>query len=180
MLLIIDVQKGFDDPSWGDRNNPGAEANISRLLEAWRTANRPVIHVRHFSRTAASPLHPGRDGSAFKDEAMPWPQEPILSKQVNSAFIGTNLERRLKAYSSGTLVVVGLTTDHCVSTTTRMAANLGFTPYVIDDATAAFGRVGHTGEYFPPELIHAVNLASLHDEFAQVVSTETLLQRLLT
>lgn len=178
VLLIIDVQTGFDDPRWGLRNNPDAEANMARLLVAWRTTSRPVIHVQHLSTDPASSLHPDQAGCAIKDIVQPSPGEPILTKHVNSAFIGTDLEQRLREHGHQMLVIVGLTTDHCVSTTTRMAANLGFRPYVMSDATATFGKRDHRGTYFSADVVHAINLASLHNEFAQIVDTSTLLRGL--
>src|SRR5262245_9281743 len=95
-LLLIDVQQGFDAPYWGARNNPSAEANIERLLEAWRSAREPIFHVKHNSRAAKSPLHPDNPGNAFKDFAAPRAGEPAFGKDVNSAFIGTDLEARLR------------------------------------------------------------------------------------
>ena len=63
----------------------------------------------------------------FLDFARPQEErgEVVIHKGVNSAFIGTDLERVIKGRDIRTLLVAGLTTDHCVSTTTRMAANLG-------------------------------------------------------
>lgn len=175
-LLVIDVQKGFDDSSWGKRNNLDAEKNIQCLLKFWRSQNRPVIHVQHSSKNPQSTLYPKNPGWHFKNEAMPKSNEPIFHKSVNSAFIGTNLEKHLFEQSVRSLVIVGLTTDHCVSTTTRMASNLGFEVFLVADATATFGKTGIHGEKYEPEIIHEVHLASLNGEFCQVINTELLLK----
>jgi nicotinamidase-related amidase len=175
VLLIIDVQKGFDLPSWGVRNNPTAESNISRLLESWRKASKPIIHVRHMSVEPNSPLKPGQPGNEFKGEVSPIDGEHVEEKNVNSAFIGTGLEKYLRKNGFDTLVITGLTTDHCVSTTTRMAGNLGFRTYVVADATATFDRTGYDGNHYSAETIHASALASLHQEFATVVNTAEIL-----
>ena len=174
-LLIIDVQQGFDDPVWGRRNNPDAEQNIARLLETWRRARGPVFHIQHLSRDPASPLRPGQPGADIRDEVAPASGEPVITKEVNSAFIGTDLERRLRDDGISDLVIVGLTTNHCVSTTVRMAANLGFRTWVVSDATAAFDRTGHDGRYFNGEDVHALSLASLHGEFATVIGSEAII-----
>ena len=176
-LVLIDVQRAFDDPSWGPRNNPDAEARIAELLAAWRGRGLPVIHVHHASRNPASTLHPTHPGFAFKPEALPLPGEPTIRKDVNSAFIGTDLEARLRRAGIATVVLAGLTTNHCVSTSTRMAGNLGFETYLVADATATFDRVGHDGRRWPAELVHDVSLASLHGEFATVLSAEEAIAR---
>lgn len=175
-LLVIDVQQGFDSPYWGVRNNPGAEANIAKLLELWRRVSGPVVHVRHMSTEPESPLRPGQPGNDFKPEALPIDGEHIEEKQVNSGFIGTQLEQYLRRNQIDTVVIVGLTTDHCVSTTTRMAGNFGFKVYVVEDATATFDRVGHDGKHYSAEDIHRYALTSLHNEFATVVSTDYIVK----
>lgn len=177
-LLIIDVQQGFDDPIWGKRNNPNAEANIALLLAKWRAHKRPIIHVRHSSVEANSPLRPNTPGWAFKAEAQPLPTEKQFQKTVNSAFIGTDLESYLHAQNITALVIVGLTTDHCVSTTTRMAGNLGFDTTLISDATATFDRAGHDGTHYSAKEIHNIQLASLNGEFCVVRSTADILENL--
>ena|SRR5208282_938496 len=177
-LIIVDVQKGFDDPKWGRRNNPQAESNIRKLLNTWRGSRMPVFYIQHCSQMADSPLRPGTPGNEIKEIVAPSNGEPIVTKTVNSAFIGTDLEAQLKRDNIETLVVVGITTDHCVSTTARMAGNMGFEVYVVSDATATFDRAGPDGKLYKAEEIHAVNLASLHNEFATVVDTKNLLNSL--
>jgi nicotinamidase-related amidase len=175
VLLIIDVQKGFDDPVWGIRNNPKAEENIEKLLNGWRKSHRPVFHVQHLSIQPGSPLASGLPGCAIKEAVKPAEGEPVFQKHVNSAFIGTNLEEQLRERGFDNIVIVGLTTPHCVSTTTRMAGNLGFNTYVVSDATAAFDMIGPDGHRYPASQIHAVSLATLHGEFATVIETKDLL-----
>jgi nicotinamidase-related amidase len=176
VLLLIDVQKAFDDPRMGaNRNNRDAEQNIARVLEAWRREQRPVIHVRHMSREPQSPLRPGLPGNDFKEEARPLPGEAVLEKSVNSAFIGTDLEQRLRALGCERLVVAGLTTDHCVSSTVRMSANLGFRTVLLEDCTATYDRETFEGRKLAANDVHAAALASLHGEFAEVTTSDELL-----
>ena len=145
------------------------------FFERWRELNLPVFHAQHSSQNPASPLHATSPGFAIKDEVKPAPEEPVLVKNVNSAFIGTDLKERLDQAGINTLVVVGLTTNHCVSTTVRMAGNYGHRTIVVSDATAAFDTIGIHGETYGAEIVHLTSLASLNDEFAAVVDTEDLL-----
>ncbi len=176
-LLLIDIQKGFDDISYwgGQRNNPDAEENAFSLLELWRICNLPIFHVKHCSTNPVSPLREGHPGNDFKDLVMPREGETIVKKNVNSAFIGTVLKTQLDQSGILKLVIAGLTTDHCVSTTTRMAGNYGYDTYLVGDATATFNKKGSNGQHYPAELIHETALASLNGEFASVVTTEFLL-----
>lgn len=174
-LLVIDVQNGFTDPAWGRRNNPDAEANVARLIAAWRSTKRPVRHVHHASGSPAGHFRVGTSGHEPMPEAMPLVGEPVHLKAVNSAFIGTTLEQGLRSDGVDTLVVAGLTTNHCVSTTVRMAGNLGFATFVVADATAAFERRGLDGAMRSAAEVHANALSDLSDEFATVVSTEAAL-----
>ncbi|MCB0333729.1 MAG: cysteine hydrolase [Bdellovibrionales bacterium] len=173
-LILVDVQKGFDFPVWGERNNADAEERISTLLGKWRKDGHPVIHIQHSSKEVDSPLSPDSSGFDFKPEAMPRAGEPIFVKHVNSAFIGTALEKYLRDSEISDLVFVGLTTNHCVSTSCRMAANLGFNVWVVSDATATFAREGFDGQLYSAQQIHDISLANLHGEFAQVVTTSDL------
>ncbi len=175
-LIVIDMQKGFDDPVWGQRNNPQAESNIARLLADWRHAKRHVYHVQHMSTNPRSPLRPGQEGNDFKPAAKPWPDEAVTQKSVNSSFIGTDLEQQLRQAGIRTLVVAGINTNHCVSTTVRMAGNLGFEAYVVSDATATFDMKGPDGKIYPVEVMHLVGLTELHGEFASVLDTEAVLR----
>lgn len=173
-LLIIDVQKGFDDPEWGNRNNRDAEKQIQRLLETWRETGRPIIHVQHMSCEGESPLRPNQQGNEFKPETAPRAGEPVFQKEVNSAFIETNLETHLHDREIQSIVITGLTTNHCVSTTTRMAENLGFNPIVVTDATAAFEQEGVDGQKHSAATVHEVALANLRDEFAVTVTADEI------
>ena len=177
VLVLIDVQKAFDDPKWGERNNPQAEDNIAHLLNEWRMQKRPVIHFRHISQKPTSLFYFNSETSAIKDEVAPLPDEPVMTKHVNSCFIGTNFEAWLRENGYRELVIAGLTTAHCVSTTTRMAENLGFTPYLVADATAAFATE-FRGKHYTAEEVHQATLATLHGEFATVLATAELLASL--
>jgi nicotinamidase-related amidase len=177
-LLLIDIQKGFEDVAYwgGQRNNVDAEKNAGRLLHAWRSASLPVFHVQHCSRNPRSPLRESHKGNAFQDVVKPQPGEPVIKKHVNSAFIGTDLQQQLDHLKISQLVVAGLTTDHCISTTVRMAGNLGYDTHLVSDATATFNKRAIDGTNYPAEIIHDTALASLREEFATIVTTQWLLE----
>jgi nicotinamidase-related amidase len=175
-LILIDIQKSFNDPFWGERNNPEAERNINILLTMFRSNCMPIFHVQHLSISPESPLQSGQCGVEFMEFAQPIHGEYVFQKNVNSAFIGTQLEKVLRKNNIKTLIFVGISTDHCVSTTVRMASNLGFKAFVIADATIAFERLGFDGARYSAEDVHAITLASLHNEFATVISTTELIK----
>lgn len=179
-LLLIDIQKGFEDVAYwgGHRNNLDAEEKAGKLLAFWRNHGWPVIHVKHNSTNPASPLVKGKPGNEIQDVVKPLTHEVVVEKSVNSAFIGTDLQSMLEEKGIRSLVIAGLTTDHCVSTTTRMAGNLGFETFLVADACATFDKVGVNGERYSAGLIHEISMASLHDEFAKVVTLESLFQYL--
>ena len=173
-LVIIDVQQAFDDPAWGARNNPDAEVNVARLLTAWRQAGWPLVHVRHANDGPVGRFRRQVSGFQPKPDARELPGELVMVKTVNSAFIGTDLRNVLTAHG-GEVICVGLTTDHCVSTTVRMAANYGFATTIVSDATATFDRVGPDGQRWTAEEMHDSALAGLNDEFAAVRTTDQVL-----
>ncbi len=171
-LIVVDVQRAFDEweAAGKRRNNPQAVARILDLLSSFRDRGAPIFHIRHASTRPNSSFAPGATGYPVKDEAREIEGEPVIVKRVNSAFIGTDLEARLRAAGITTLVICGATTNHCVETTTRMAGNLGFDAALVRDATWTFDRVGPDGDAHSAEDIHAMTLANLNGEFARIVS----------
>jgi nicotinamidase-related amidase len=171
-LIVIDVQRAFDqlEAAGKRRNNPGAVDRIVELLAAFRGGGLPIFHIRHQGTRPNSSFLPGGAGYPVRHEAREIEGEPVIVKQVNSAFIGTDLENRLRAADIATLVICGATTNHCVETTTRMAGNLGFDARLVRDATWTFDRVGPDGDQHSAEEIHAMTLANLNGEFAGIVT----------
>lgn len=178
VLLIIDLQKAIDHSSWGERNNPDAEERVANLLQAWRSTHRPVYHVRHDSTEAASHYRPGQPGNAFKAEAQPNPGEIVIVKRTNSAFIGTDLETRLRKAKQTVLIVTGVITNNSVEATVRMAGNLGFDAFLVEDATFTFGRKDWQGTWRTADEVHAMSLANLDGEYCSVVRTSEVLEAL--
>ncbi|HET9231572.1 MAG TPA: isochorismatase family protein, partial [Vitreimonas sp.] len=146
------------------------------LLGQARANAMRVFHVKHNSRSSRSPLHPDNPGNALKDIVAPIAGERVIGKNVNSAFIGTDLEAQLRAGDIDSVIIVGLTTPHCISTTARMASNLGFATTIVSDATAAHAGKGPDGKEVDAETMHYHALAALNGEFAKIVTTEELLR----
>ncbi len=176
-LLLIDVQQAFDEPYWGARNNPQAETVIADLLAQWREKNWPVIHIRPCSTEPNSTLRADRPGNAYKVEALPPAHEIEFCKSVNSAFIGTGLHEYLQQQGIQTLVIAGISTDHCVSTSVRMAGNLGYQNFLIEDACFTFDKRDRHGQLHSAQALHEAHLASLDHEFCTVTSSAEILQK---
>ncbi|MBJ2246582.1 cysteine hydrolase family protein [Pseudomonas haemolytica] len=174
-LLIIDMQKGMGNPSLGRRNNPDAELHIQQLLNAWRRAQRPIIHVRHISRSPVSVFWPGQPGCEFQDALQPLAHEHVVEKNVPDAFIATGLERWLHTRSIKQLVIAGVITNNSVEATVRSGGNLGFDVIVAADACFTFDQTDLSGRLWPAEDVHALSLSNLAMDYARVLHTGEIL-----
>lgn len=175
--MLIDLQNAIDDPSWGSRNNPHAEAQISALLTAWRDRRLPLLHIRHMSTDPDSKYRPGTPGNEFKTFAAPLAAEEVLEKDTNSAFVGTNLHAMLQDRGITDIVIVGVITNNSVEATARMAGNLGYRAVVVSDATYTFNKVDFGGREHSAETVHNMSLANLDREYATILSTEAVLSQ---
>jgi len=180
VLLPVDLQQAFDASPWPRRWNEAVDANGQALLKAWREHGLPIIHIRHDSVAAGSTLAPGASGNGFRPGFGPVGDEPLVTKSVNAAFIGTDLDLRLRRLGVNTLVVFGIATDMCVSTTVRVGANLGYNMILVEDACDCFDLPDGKGGTIPAETIHAAHVASLRREFADVTTTKAALEALKT
>lgn len=177
-LVVVDVQEGFDDPSWGPRNNPAFEQNLQALIAAFTARGLPRVHVRHDSDEADSPLHPSSPGNRLEAYVDPEP-DLLVTKQVNSAFHGTpDLHAWLSGRGIGSIVVTGITTNHCCETTARVGGNLGYDVVFVTDATHTFDLTGPDGRVHPADEVAAMTSANLDGEFATVLSTAQVLETL--
>jgi len=174
VLLPVDMQQAFDDGTWPRRWNEAVDANGLALVAAWRTAGRPIIHVRHDSISPGSTLAAGTPGNDFRPGFGPVGDEPLISKGVNSAFIGTDLDLRLKRLGARHVIVFGITTDMCVSTTIRTGANLGWDMIMVPDACDCFDLPDGKGGTIRAEDSHAAHVATLAFEFCRTFSTSEL------
>ena len=170
-LIVVDVQKGFEDPVWGERNNPAAEDNIAALIEAWRAQGQPVVFVRHDSDEDGSPFTPGQSGNDF-DPILTGEPDLLVAKSVNSAFHGApDLAEWLRGEGIDRVAVCGIQTNMCCETTARVAANLGFETDFVLDATYTFGLPSHDGGTITADELSRVTAANLDPEFGRVVTT---------
>lgn len=176
VLLPIDMQQAFDEARWPRRWNAALDANGLALLKAWRGAGRPIIHVRHDSITEGSSLAPGSEGNCFRPGFEPLPGEALVTKGVNSAFIGTDLDLRLKRLGARHVVAFGISTDMCVSTTVRTGANMGWDMILAPDACDCFDLPDGNGGVVPAETVHAAHVATLGFEFCRLMSTGELIR----
>ena len=174
VLLPIDMQQAFDGPPWPRRWNGAVDQNGLVLLAAWRAAGRPIIHVRHDSVQPGSTLAPGTPGNAHRPGFEPRPSEALVTKSVNSAFIGTDLDLRLKRLGAKHVVTFGISTDMCVSTTVRTGANLGWDIILAPDACDCFDLPDGSGGTIPAEEVQRAHVATLGFEFCRVLSTAEL------
>jgi nicotinamidase-related amidase len=174
-LILIDIQKAIDHPSWGRRNNLDAEKNVAALLQSWRNSQRSIYHIRHDSTEPASHYRPGQPGNEFKPEVQPLPGETVIAKRTNSAFIGTDLEARLRAAKQTVLIVAGVVTNNSVETTVRMAGNLGFNTFLVEDGCFTFARKDWTGTLRAASEVHSMSLANLDGEYCMVTRTAEVL-----
>ena len=174
VLLPIDMQQAFDAPPWPRRWNDEVDSNGRALLEAWRATGRPIIHVRHDSVQPGSTLAAGAPGNAFRQGFEPLEGEPLVTKSVNSAFIGTDLDLRLKRLGAKHVVTFGISTDMCVSTTVRTGSNMGWDMILVPDACDCFDLPDGQGGTISAEEVQRAHVATLGFEFARIMDTAEL------
>jgi nicotinamidase-related amidase len=175
-LILVDVQKAFLEKDYPgiNRNNHDAEFICGNILSKWRELKLPIVHVRHSSTNPDSKLHKSKPGFEFNDYVKPLDNEVVLTKKVNSAFIGTKLDNILYNMNIKTLVFVGMTTNHCISSTVRMSGNLGFETYLISDSTACYDTMGMDGKMIDCNIIYESSIANLSKEFATIINSNKL------
>jgi nicotinamidase-related amidase len=172
-LLIIDIQNDYFPGGRFPLVEPEAAAEAAgRVLGAFREKGEAVVHVQHvWDAEDAAFFQPGTPGIEINAAVAPAEGEPVVQKELPNAFLGTDLESRLRADGIQDLVVAGMMSSMCVDATVRAASDLGFGVTVVHDACAApdleFG-----GQSIDGGTVHATFMAALDGNYAALVTAD--------
>jgi nicotinamidase-related amidase len=177
-LLVIDIQRDYFPGGSYPLVEPDAAARAARrVLDDFRDAGRPVVHVQHvWDEPDATFMRPRTDGVEIHPLVAPVGAEPVVQKAQPNSFAGTSLDAELRSRRIDELVVVGMMTSMCVDSTVRAGSDLGYAITLVHDACAApdleFG-----GTPIPGAIVHAAFVAALADGYAEVVSAAEFASR---
>ncbi len=170
-LVIIDCQQTYREGVMQLENVESALKEAAALLQRFRKAGRPVIHIMH-DAGAGSPYDIAAPIGQIADVVAPVAGETIIVKKFPSAFEQTELDAELKKRGIENVVYVGFMTHMCVNSTTRASFNHGFTNTVVASATATRAIPNPaTGAEMPAKQLQDASLSALGDLFAVVVPT---------
>jgi nicotinamidase-related amidase len=174
-LLIVDIQNDYFPGGAFPLVAPdSAAAAARRLLESFRAAGEPVVHLRHvWDAPDAEFMRPGTHGVEIHPEVAPVGDEPVIDKEAPNGFLGTPLEQTLRELGADRVVIAGMMTSLCVDATARAAADLGFELTVAADACAA-PDLEFDGVTVPAAAVNAAFLAALADSYGDVVKSDEL------
>lgn len=175
ILIIVNAQNGLLDATQEGRNNSEAEQNIAKILEYWRSTNRCIVHAKHVSDSPSSHFYRESSGCDFLESLKPQKSEHVVQKTKSSAFVETDLEVLLTKQNATNILLVGFTANECIDATARDAAALGFTAFVVGDATATFDVRDPSGKLIKAERIHKLTLTNINAFYAKVVNTDDVL-----
>lgn len=180
-LLVIDVQDSFtaDAARWARRSNPAFEANLTRLVDAYRDAGLPVIWIVH--EDGDELFRPGSPHVRLQPWLSPREDEPVLRKNTRNAFTSTNLADVLAERGVRRLAITGIQTEQCCETTARLAGDLGYDVDFVTEATRTFPiRDPGTGDEQPVEQIARATEFALRGRFARIATVDALAEELET
>ncbi|KAF4452386.1 isochorismatase family [Fusarium albosuccineum] len=167
-LVIIDAQNEYATGKLRVSNIDTARVAIASLLEKYRAAKAPVIHVVHATPSGAPVFTPGTELAEELSELTPRDGEPVVTKQQPGSFTDTDLQDILKPTGRSKIVLTGfmdLEKAHvCVSTTARQGAERGWDVLIAEDAVGDRDIPGVKAD----ELTR-VALAEIADAFGTVV-----------
>ncbi len=167
-LVLIDCQNTYREGVMQLEGVEPALVECQSLLQRFRDAGRPVIHIQH-NAGEGTPYDVNARIGAIADVVAPVAGEPVIVKAYPSSFEKTNLDELLKGYGVTDLTIAGFMTHVCVNSTARAAFNHGYKPTVVAAATATRSLPNPTGGVVDARDLQNASLAALHDIFAVVV-----------
>ncbi|MDK1704139.1 cysteine hydrolase family protein [Serratia rubidaea] len=179
-LIVIDIQneyyagKGFR----GKMVIPDGRAvleNSKKLVDFAHKHHMPVYFVRHVGAKGGPLFAEGSVYAEFHQELQPTAQDAVIAKATPSAFVATDLDAQLKKQGVTTLLVAGLMTHMCVSSTARDAVPLGYSVLIAGDATATRDLDDGVGGVVDHRVLQRAALAGVADVFAEIHSTQDIL-----
>lgn len=176
-LVVIDIQNDYFPGGAHPLVGPDAAAARAReLLDGFRDAGLPVVHVQHVSKAPdAAFMRPGTRGVEIHPLVAPLEGEPVVIKASPNSFVGTRLGSLLAPGEP--IVVCGMMSSMCVDSTARAAADLGYPVTVAHDACAA-PDLSFAGVEVPGATVHAAFMAALAGGYASVVPVAEVLEGL--
>jgi nicotinamidase-related amidase len=169
VLVLIDCQQEYVDGALALPGVAPALKECAKLLDLARSAEAPVVHVVHHGPAGGGMFDPDGPSGAEAAEVTPHSGETIVAKGLPNAFAGTDLHAVLEATGRTKLVLAGFMTHMCISSTARVAMDLGYSNTVVDVACATRDLPDGRGSVLAADDLHRAALVALSDRFAVIV-----------